>query len=155
MVISKTACIDIMKTYMKRKEDIATRSCYLIDAEDKILGRLSATIAKLLMGKDSADYTPHVDSGATVIVINAEKVRLSGKKSMNKSYKSYSGYPGGLKETNIKEVLERKPEYILRHAVRGMISKNKLLARRMARLKIYKGSEHPHKAQKPILLEVD
>ncbi len=140
---------------MKRKEDVVTRRCYLIDAKDKTLGRLSTTIAKLLMGKDSPDYTPHVDSGATVIVVNAEKVRLSGKKSMNKVYQSYSGYPGGLKETNIKDMLERKPGYVIRHAVKGMISKNKLLARRITRLKVYKGSEHPHKAQNPIPLEVD
>ncbi|MDP8253736.1 MAG: 50S ribosomal protein L13 [Candidatus Kaelpia aquatica] len=144
-----------MKTYMKRKEDMVSRKCYLVDAEGKILGRLGTTIAKLLMGKDSPDYTPHVDSGATVIVINAEKVKLSGKKSMTKSYQSYSGYPGGLKETNIRNMLVRKPGYVIRHAVKGMISKNKLLARRMTRLKIYKGPEHPHRAQSPILLEVD
>jgi len=144
-----------MKTYMKRKEDVVIRKCYLVDAKDKTLGRLSTTIARLLMGKDSPEYTPHVDSGATVIVVNAGKVRLKGKKSMTKSYQSYSGYPGGLKETNIKEMLERKPGYVIRHAVRGMISKNKLLARRITRLKIYKGPEHPHRAQNPIPLEVD
>ena len=140
---------------MKRKEDVVTRRCYLVDAKDKTLGRLSTTIARLLMGKDSPEYTPHVDSGATVIVVNAEKVRLKGKKAMTKSYQSYSGYPGGLKETNIKEMLKRKPGYVIRHAVRGMISKNKLLARRITRLKIYKGPEHPHRAQNPIPLEVD
>jgi len=147
MVISKTACIDIMKTYMKRKEDITARNCYLIDAEDKILGRLSATIAKLLMGKDSADYTPHVDSGATVIVINAGKVRLSGKKSMNKSYKSYSGYPGGLKEQTFENVFEHNHARVIEKAVKGMLPHNSLGATMFRKLRVYPDNIHPHHAQ--------
>ncbi|MDD5613851.1 MAG: 50S ribosomal protein L13 [Candidatus Omnitrophica bacterium] len=143
-----------MKTFMKKKEDIVSRKCYLVDADDQVLGRLSTKIAVLLMGKDSPEYSCHVDSGATVIVINADKVRVSGKKQDNKQYKNYSGYPGGLRVMKFKEVLKSKPESIIRHAVKGMLPKNKLQARRIARLKIYCGSDHPHQAQNPILLEV-
>lgn len=140
---------------MLRKEDVKERRYYLIDAQGKTLGRLATFIARLLMGKDRPDYTPHVDSGAGVIVINAEKVRVTGKKAEQKLYKRYSGYPGGLKLIKFKDMLERKPEEIIRHAVKGMLPKNKLQKRRLARLKIYRGPEHPHQAQNPIPLEVN
>lgn len=143
-----------MKTCMLRKEDIKERKYYLIDAEGKILGRLATFIAQLLMGKDKPDYTPHVDSGAGVIVINAEKIKVSGKKLEQKFYNRYSGYPGGLKQVKLKEMLKNRPEEVIRHAVRGMLPKNRLLKRRIARLKIYAGAEHPHLAQNPIQLEV-
>ena len=143
-----------MKTFMRKKEDIKGRKYYIVDAEGKTLGRLSTSIATVLIGKDKPDYTPHVDSGAAVIVINASKVNVTGKKSESKTYKSYSGYPGGLKVTKFKNMLENKPEYIIRHAVKGMLPKNKLQARRIARLKIYKSSAHQHQAQNPIPLEV-
>ncbi|MDP8233355.1 MAG: 50S ribosomal protein L13 [Candidatus Saelkia tenebricola] len=143
-----------MKTFMCKKEDIKGRKYYIVDAEGKTLGRLSTSIATVLIGKDKPDYTPHVDSGAAVIVINASKVNVTGKKSESKTYKSYSGYPGGLKVTKFKNMLENKPEYIIRHAVKGMLPKNKLQARRIARLKIYKSSAHQHQAQNPIPLEV-
>jgi large subunit ribosomal protein L13 len=139
---------------MLRKEDIKERKYYLIDAEGKILGRLATFIAQLLMGKDRPDYTPHVDSGAGVIVINAEKIKVSGKKLEQKFYNRYSGYPGGLKQIRLKEMLKNRPEEVIRHAVRGMLPKNRLLKRRIARLKIYAGAEHPHLAQNPIQLEV-
>jgi large subunit ribosomal protein L13 len=143
-----------MKTSMLRKEDIKERKYYLIDAQDKTLGRLSTLIARLLMGKDRPDYTPHVDSGAGVIVINAEKIKVSGKKPEQKTYTSYSGYPGGLKVRKLKDLLQKKPEEVIRHAVSGMLPKNKHRARRLARLKIYRGPEHPHQAQNPIPVEV-
>ena len=143
-----------MKTFMRKKEDIKERKHYLIDAEGKTLGRLSTSIATLLIGKDKPDFTPHVDSGAAVIVINAVKVQVTGKKSEEKVYKSYSGYHGGLKLIKFKDMSESKPEYIIRHAVRGMLPKNKLQSRRIARLKIYRDSTHPHQAQNPISWEV-
>lgn len=143
-----------MKTSMLRKEDIKGRKYYLIDAQNKTLGRLSTFIAKLLMGKDRPDYTPHVDSGAGVIVINAEKIKVSGKKLEQKTYTRYSGYPGGLKVRKLKDLLQKKPEEVIRHAVSGMLPKNKHRARRLARLKIYRGPEHPHQAQNPIPVEV-
>jgi len=143
-----------MKTYMKKKEDITSRRCYLIDAENRVLGRLSTKIAILLMGKDSPEYSSHVDSGATVIVINADKIKVSGKKQDNKEYKNFSGYPGGQRVRTFKDVLKIKPESIIRHAVKGMLPKNKLQARRIARLKIYCGQNHPHQAQNPTFLEV-
>lgn len=143
-----------MKTFMLKKEDIKERIYYVIDAKDKTLGRLAAFIATLLMGKDKPDYTPHVDSGAGVIVINADKVKVTGKKMEQKFYKRYSGYPSGLRFVKYKEILENRPEEIIRHAVKGMLPKNKFQARRIARLKIYRGNEHPHQAQNPISIEV-
>jgi len=143
-----------MKTTMLRKEDIKERKYYLIDARDKTLGRLATFIARLLMGKDRVDYTPHVDAGAGVIVINADKIKLTGKKVNQKVYTSYSGYPGGLKVRTLKDLLQKKPEEVIRHAVSGMLPKNKHRARRIARLKIYRGSDHPHQAQNPIPVEV-
>ena len=144
----------VMKTFMLRKEDIKERKYYLIDARGKTLGRLATFIATVLMGKDRSDFTPHVDSGAGVVVINAEKIKVTGKKSQQKVYKRFSGYPGGLKEVKLQDMLSKRPEEILRHAVKGMLPKNKLQARRIARLRIYAGPEHPHQAQRPIPLEV-
>ena len=143
-----------MKTYMLKKEDIKERKYYLVNADGKTLGRLGAFIAPLLTGKDRADYTPHVDSGAGVIITNASKIKVTGKKEEQKFYKRYSGYPSGLKSTRFKELLQSKPEEIIRHMVKGMLPKNKHQARRIARLKIYRNAEHPHEAQQPISLEV-
>ena len=126
-----------MKTFMRKKEDIKERKHYLIDAEGKTLGRLSTSIATLLMGKDKPDYTPHVDSGAVVIVINAVKVTVTGNKNEEKVYKSYSGYHGGLKLVKFKNMSENKPEYIIRHAVKGMLPKNKLGRKMIKKLKVY------------------
>ena len=143
-----------MKTFMLRKEDVKERKYYLIDAEGKALGRLAAFIARFLMGKNKADYTPHVDSGASIIVVNAEKVKVTGQKYFQKNYKRYSGYPGGLKLTSYKDMFAKRPQEVIRHAVRGMLPKNKFQDRRIARLKIYSGKEHLHQAQNPIPLEV-
>ncbi len=142
-----------MKTFMQRKEDVQ-REWYLVDATGKTLGRLASEIAKILMGKHKPTYTPHVDGGDFVVVVNAEKIHATGKKLDKKIYYKHTGYPGGLKETTLREMLQKKPEEVIRLAVRGMLPKNKLRDRRMKRLKVYAGPEHPHKAQNPKPLEL-
>ncbi len=142
-----------MRTFMQRKEDVQ-REWFIVDATGKTLGRLATEIAKVLMGKHKPTYTPHVDGGDFVVVINAEKVFVTGKKLTDKIYYKHTGYMGHLKETTLKEMLEKKPEEVIRLAVRGMLPKNKLRDRRMKRLKVYAGPEHPHKAQNPKPLEV-
>ena len=122
---------------------------FLIDAEGKVLGRLASRIAGLIRGKNSPLFTPHLDMGSFVVVINAEKVALSGKKLNMKKYYSYSGYPGGLKETPILRLLERHPERIIEKAVKGMLPHNRLGRRLNKKLFVYAGDKHPHQAQKP------
>ncbi len=142
-----------MKTFMQRKEDVQ-REWFLVDATGKTLGRLASEIAKILMGKHKPTCTPHVDGGDFVVVVNAEKIHATGKKLDKKIYYKHTGYPGGLKETTLREMLQKKPEEVIRLAVRGMLPKNKLRDRRMKRLKVYAGPEHPHKAQNPKPLEL-
>ncbi|TCK02517.1 50S ribosomal protein L13 [Phorcysia thermohydrogeniphila] len=142
-----------MKTFMLRKEDVQ-RDWYVVDATGKTLGRLASEIAKILIGKHKPNYTPHVDNGDFVIVVNAEKIHVTGKKLEKKIYYKHTGYMGHLKETTLKEMLQKKPEEVIRLAVRGMLPKNKLRKRRMKRLKVYAGPEHPHAAQKPKPLEL-
>ncbi|RUM91255.1 MAG: 50S ribosomal protein L13 [Thermovibrio sp.] len=142
-----------MKTFMQRKEDVQ-RDWYVVDATGKTLGRLASEIAKILMGKHKPTYTPHVDGGDFIVVVNAEKVFVTGKKLDKKVYYWHTGYPGGLKQATLRELLQKKPEEVIRLAVRGMLPKNKLRDRRMKRLKVYAGSEHPHKAQNPKPLEL-
>ncbi len=142
-----------MRTFMQRKEDVQ-REWFIVDATGKTLGRLATEIAKVLMGKHKPTYTPHVDGGDFVVVINAEKVFVTGKKLTDKIYYKHTGYMGHLKETTLKEMLEKKPEEVIRLAVRGMLPKNKLRDKRMKRLKVYAGPEHPHKAQNPKPLKV-
>jgi len=142
-----------MKTFMLRKEDVQ-RDWYLVDATGKTLGRLASEIAKILMGKHKPTYTPHVDNGDFVVVVNAEKIHVTGKKLEKKIYYWHTGYPGGLKSATLKELLQKKPTEVIRLAVRGMLPKNKLRDRRMKRLKVYAGPEHPHKAQNPKPLEL-
>ena len=142
-----------MKTFMLRKEDVQ-RDWYLVDATGKTLGRLASEIAKILMGKHKPTYTPHVDNGDFVVVVNAEKIHVTGKKLEKKIYYWHTGYPGGLKSATLKELLRKKPAEVIRLAVRGMLPKNKLRDRRMKRLKVYAGPEHPHKAQNPKPLEL-
>jgi large subunit ribosomal protein L13 len=142
-----------MKTFMQRKEDVQ-RDWYVVDATGKTLGRLASEIAKILMGKHKPTYTPHVDGGDFVVVVNAEKVFVTGKKLDKKVYYWHTGYPGGLKQATLRELLQKKPEEVIRLAVRGMLPKNKLRDRRMKRLKVYAGPEHPHKAQNPKPLEL-
>ena len=137
-----------MKTTHVRQEDVK-RSWYLIDAEGKILGRLATKIASLLNGKHKVTYSPHVDIGDGVIVVNSEKIRVTGKKPEQKMYKRFSGYPGGLKLETYESLLKRRPNEILRSAVNGMLPKNKLGRKMIKRLKLYVGDKHSHIAQKP------
>src|SRR5689334_7594766 len=142
-----------MKTYSAKPREIE-QSWYLVDADARILGRLATQIADVLRGKGKPQYTPHVDTGDFVIVVNAEKVRVTGKKLDQKIYYRHSGYPGGLKERTLAEQLERRPEEVLRRAVKGMLPKNRLAAAQLRKLKIYAGPEHPHEAQNPTPLEI-
>ncbi|MEO2068780.1 MAG: 50S ribosomal protein L13 [Desulfurobacteriaceae bacterium] len=142
-----------MKTFMLRKEDVQ-RDWYVVDATGKTLGRLASEIAKILMGKHKPTYTPHVDNGDFVVVVNAEKIFVTGKKLEKKIYYKHTGYMGHLKETTLKEMLQKKPEEVIRLAVRGMLPKNKLRKRRMKRLKVYAGPNHPHTAQNPKPIEL-
>mgnify|MGYP000890128906 FL=1 len=137
-----------MKTYMARTGEIS-RKWHLIDADGQVLGRMATRIADLLRGKGKAEFTPHVDTGDFVVVINAAKVKLTGKKDLQKTYTRYSGYPGGLKTIPVARVRERHPERLVEHAVAGMMPKNKLGRALLSKLKVYAGSEHPHAAQKP------
>lgn len=142
-----------MRTFVARGGQIEQK-WLLVDAEDKVLGRLAVAIATVLMGKHRPTYTPNVDCGDFVVVINAEKVRLTGKKAQTKTYKRYSGYPGGLRVTPVGKVLERHPERVVREAVRRMLPKNKLGKQMLTKLKVYAGAEHPHEAQRPEPVEL-
>lgn len=137
-----------MKTFIPKKEQIE-RKWYVIDATDKILGRLASRIAIILQGKHKPSYTPHIDMADFVIVINAEKIKVTGKKLLDKKYRSHSDYPGKVKEKNFEELLKTKPEDIIKQAVKNMLPQNKLARQTIKKLKVYKGSEHPHKAAKP------
>ncbi len=141
-----------MRTIFARKGDIE-RKWYLIDAKDAVLGRLAVKIADCLHGKNKPVYTPNVDTGDFVIVINAERVKLTGRKLDNKVYYSHSGYPGGIKAETARERLARCPEKIITSAVWGMLPKGRLGRAIMKKLKVYKGAEHPHEAQKPEILK--
>ena len=137
-----------MKSYIAKPAEVE-RKWYVIDAEGKTLGKVAVEAAMILRGKKKPIYTPHVDTGDYVIVINAEKVAVTGKKEDKKIYKSHSGYPGGLKETPLKELRAKNPEEIIRHAVKGMMPKGKLGRQMFKKFKVYAGPEHPHAAQKP------
>lgn len=141
------------KTFSARKEEIE-RIWYIVDAQDKVLGRLASEVAKILRGKHKPIYTHHVDTGDHVVIINAEKVRLTGDKLDKKIYYRHSGYPGGIKSATAREMMEKKPETVIEKAVRGMLPKNRLGRAMFTKLKVYTGSDHPHKAQKPIPLEL-
>jgi len=141
------------KTYSQKTAEV-TRRWILIDATDAPLGRVSTVIAKYLIGKYKPTYTPHIDAGDYVVVINAKDTVVTGEKETDKIYYRHSGFPGGIKDAQLKEVREKFPERIIEHSVRGMLPKNKLSPDRMARLKIFAGSEHAHTAQKPEKVEV-
>jgi len=136
------------------KQDRQNQKWYLIDAEGKVLGRMASKIATLLRGKDNPLFTPHLDMGAYVIVVNAEKAVLTGMKLSQKKYYSYTGYPGGLKVTTPEKLLQTHPERILEKAVKGMLPRNKLGRRLHQKLYVYTGSEHPHAGQKPEKLDI-
>jgi len=140
-------------TYSARDADVQGK-WYVVDASGAILGRLASTVAARLRGKHSPLFTPHVDTGDFVIVINADKIRLTGKKWVQKLYQRHSGYIGGLKTTSAKELMEKRPEELIRRAVKGMLPKNKLGSQLYTKLKVYKGGEHPHQAQQPEPLKV-
>lgn len=142
------------RTYSARPGDIK-RSWYVVDAEGKTLGRLATAIAATLRGKHKASYTPHIDTGDFVIVINAGKVKVTGNKDSEKTYYRHSNYPGGLKSTTLRELRTRHPERILEGAVKGMMPQNSLGRQQLKKLKLYTGAEHPHTAQQPAELAVD
>lgn len=142
-----------MRTLFAKKDDIERR-WYLVDAKDAVLGRLAVKIANCLTGKTKPIFTPNADTGDFVIVINAEKIKLTGRKIDNKIYYSHSGYPGGIKAETARERLKRRPERIIEDAVWGMIPKGRLGRSVIKKLKVYKGSDHPHSAQKPEVLSV-
>ena len=137
-----------MRTYSAKPGEVQ-RSWWVVDAEGKNLGRLASEIAEVLRGKNKPQYTPHVDTGDFVVVVNAEKIAVTGKKLTDKVYRRHSGYPGGLKTRTLGQMLERRPTDVLRIAVKGMLPKNRLAAQQLGKLKIYTGPKHPHAAQKP------
>ena len=142
-----------MRTYFPKQGEIEPR-WFIVDAENKILGRLSTEIARIISGKNKPTYTPFLDTGDHVIVINAEKIVLTGKKETDKMYRSHSLYPGGLKSRAARFVRAEKPEAMLEEAVWGMLPKNKLGRKMLKKLKVYRGTDHPHQAQKPEVLDL-
>ena len=143
-----------MKTYTAKKGEVERR-WYVVDADGKTLGRLATVIADTLRGKNKPQYTPHVDTGDFVVVVNAAKVAVTGKKLDEKFYYRHSGYPGGLRSRTLREQLDRRPTEVLRTAVKGMLPKNRLARQQLTKLKIYAGPEHPHAAQAPKALETE
>jgi large subunit ribosomal protein L13 len=142
-----------VKSFIAKKETVQ-HDWYVIDAEDKVLGRLAVEIASRLRGKHKPVYTPHVDTGDFIVVVNAEKLRLTGNKVADKKYYRYTGFPGGLREITAGELLKKKPTQILEFAVKGMLPKNSLGRAMYKKLKVYTGASHPHEAQKPQTLEL-
>jgi large subunit ribosomal protein L13 len=144
----------MQKTWNAKPGEVEQR-WYLVDAEGKTLGRLATRIADTLRGKTKPEYTPHVDTGDFVVVVNAEKIAVTGKKLDDKIYYRHSGYPGGLKQRTLREQLERRPTEVLRSAVKGMLPRNRLARQQLTKLKIYAGAEHPHEAQRPEPLRLE
>jgi len=142
-----------VKTYTARAEDIE-REWFLVNAEGKTLGRLASEIAQVLRGKHKPIYTPHLDCGDFVIVVNAEKVRVTGRKLDQKMYYRHTGYPGGIKSISLRNQLQKHPKRVLKAAVRGMLPKNRLGRKMFKKLKVYAGNSHPHQAQQPKVLEL-
>lgn len=140
-----------MNTYMANAQNVEHK-WYVVDAKDLVLGRLSSQVAAILRGKNKPTYTPHVDCGDNVIVINAEKIVLTGKKLDNKKYYYHTGYVGGIKEVSYRRLMENKPEFVITHAVEGMLPKGPLGRKMAKKLYVYAGSEHKHEAQKPEVL---
>ena len=143
-----------MSTYMAKKGEVPQR-WFVIDATDKVVGRLAVQIANVLRGKHRPQYTPHQDTGEFVIVVNASRVKFTGRKWDTKVYQAYSHYPGGLKEVSARSVLAKRPERILREAVRRMVPRNPLGRQQMTKLKIYAGPSHPHQAQQPVAFKME
>ncbi len=143
-----------MNTFMEKKETVE-RKWYVVDAEGQTLGRLATKVARVLNGKHKATYTPHIDCGDYVIVVNADKVKLTGNKLMDKKYYNHSGYPGGLRERNAKTMIEKYPEEMIERAVKGMLPKGRLGRAMNKKLFVYAGPDHKHQAQKPIELKIN
>ncbi len=137
-----------MKTYSAKKETVE-RQWVIVDAQDQVLGRLATRVATILRGKNKPIFTNHVDTGDFVVIVNAEKIRLTGNKLDDKTYYSHSGYPGGIKGMTAREMLEKKPEQVIKIAVKGMLPKNRLGSKLISKLKVYAGPDHPHEAQQP------
>lgn len=142
-----------MKTY-SAKSETAKRDWYVVDATDKTLGRMATEIANRLRGKHKPEYTPHVDTGDYIVVVNAEKVKVTGNKTTDKMYYHHTGYPGGIKSISFEKLQEKAPERIIQQAVKGMMPRNKLSRAMLSKLKVYAGSEHPHAAQQPVELNI-
>jgi large subunit ribosomal protein L13 len=142
-----------VRTFTAKKEEIE-RNWYVVDAEGQTLGRLASRIAPILKGKHKPSYTPHLDCGDYIVVINADKVRVTGRKKDQKFYYRHSGYPGGLSSISLRDQLDRFPERVLQSAVKGMLPKNRLGRRMIKKLKVYAGDSHPHQAQQPKPLEL-
>ncbi len=142
-----------MKTYSAKAEEVA-RDWYVVDAADMTLGRLASAIAHRLRGKHKAEYTPHVDTGDYIVVVNAEKVKVTGAKSTDKMYHHHTGYPGGLKSISFEKLIDKAPERVIQGAVKGMLPRNPLGRAMFKKLKVYAGSEHPHAAQQPQALNI-
>ncbi len=143
-----------MKTYYAKPGEVQ-REWLLVDAEDKVLGRLATQIADILRGKNKPTYTPHTDTGDFVIVINADKVKVTGKKMTDKVYYHYTGHPGGLKSETLQEAMAKHPERVIERAVRGMLPHNRLGDKQFTKLKVYAGPEHPHQAQQPRQIDLE
>ena len=142
-----------MKTYTAKKET-TQHSWYVVDATDKTLGRMATEIANRLRGKHKPEFTPHVDTGDYIVVVNAEKVKVTGNKSSDKMYYHHTGFPGGIKSVSFEKMMDKAPERAIEAAVKGMMPKNKLSRSMLAKLKVYAGTEHPHSAQQPQVLEL-
>jgi large subunit ribosomal protein L13 len=142
-----------MKTFSAKAEDVS-RDWFVVDAADKTLGRLASEIAHRLRGKHKAEYTPHVDTGDYIVVVNAEKVRVTGAKTTDKMYYHHTGYPGGLKSISFEKLIDKAPERVIQGAVKGMLPRNPLGRAMFKKLKVYAGSEHPHTAQQPQALNI-
>jgi large subunit ribosomal protein L13 len=143
-----------MKTWNAKPGEVERR-WYLVDAEGKTLGRLATRVADALRGKDKAQYTPHVDTGDFVVVVNAEKIAVTGKKLEDKRYYRHSGYPGGIRSRTLQEELDRRPTEVIRKAVKGMLPRNRLARAQLTKLKVYAGPDHPHEAQSPQPLKLE
>lgn len=141
-----------MKTYMPNANNVESK-WYVVDAKDQVLGRIASEVAKVLSGKNKPIYTPHVDTGDHVIVLNVDKIVLTGKKLDQKLYRYHTGYPGGLKEIKYRDMMNKKPEEVFMHAVKGMLPKNKMGRKMLKKLRVYSGTEHNHEAQQPEVLE--
>jgi large subunit ribosomal protein L13 len=142
-----------MKTYSAKTGEV-NQAWFIVDATDKTLGRLASEIALRLRGKHKAEYTPHIDTGDYIVVVNAEKVKVTGAKATDKMYHHHTGYPGGLKSFSFEKLIERAPERVLQRAVKGMLPRNPLGRAMFRKLKVYAGSEHPHTAQQPETLNI-